>query len=375
MKKSIITIVTPLIFFCSYGWSAEFNWSGHKETKYEESVLTIKGEIEKGDSEKLLKQILSHQHITEILLDSPGGIVDEAIKMSSVITGLRVTTRVVSEKLCASSCFFLYLAGEPRQSSGMTNINGIFFGRVGLHRPYFNKEFFDKNINENSTKKQEELMNSISKYLEKQMVPNYLIEIMMRRSSTEIYLLNDNDIQMLGEVYPPREELLTAKCGYKKNKSFDPIQLITNYPKEMQCIIEIQSNDRFSFREKLKTGWKPWNPEVIVQRKLVKVFSDKKVTVYHDKNSFIKNGNIIKYSELTDLKEPIVTGSGELKMVIGSFIYQYEMDCNKLRMRSIKSIMYSEGMGKGQINSSDDTVGKFEDIAYGSLIHKSVCGN
>ena len=63
MKKSIITIVTPLIFLCSYGWSAEFNWSGHKETKYEESVLTIKGEIEKGDSEKLLKQILSHEHI------------------------------------------------------------------------------------------------------------------------------------------------------------------------------------------------------------------------------------------------------------------------------------------------------------------------
>ena len=375
MIKRVFIFLFSILINNSICWSAEFNWSGYKETKNEESVLTIKGEFEKGDSEKLLKQIISHQQITEILLDSPGGIVDEAIKMASVISGLRVTTRVVSEKLCASSCFFLYLAGEPRQSSGMTNINGIFFGRVGLHRPYFNKDFFDKNINENSTKKQEELMNSVTKYLEKQMVPNYLIEIMMRRSSSEIYLLNDNDIQMLGEVYPPREELLTAKCGYKKNKSFDPIQLITNYPKEMQCIIEIQSNDRFLFREKLKTGWKPWNPEVIVQRKLVKVFSDKKVTVYHDRNSFSKSGNIIKYSELTDLKDPIITGSGELKMVVGSFIYQYEMDCNKLRMRSLKSTTYSEGMAKGQITSSDDTVGKFEDLAYGSPIHKAVCGN
>ena len=375
MKKSIITIVTPLIFLCSYGWSAEFNWSTIKETNHEESILTIRGEIEKGDSEKLLKQILSHEHLTEILLDSPGGIVDEAIKMSSVISGLKIATRVVSEKICASSCFFLYLAGEPRQSSGMTNINGIFFGRVGLHRPYFNKEFFDNNMNENSTKKQEELMNSVSRYLQQQMVPNYLIEMMMRNSSSEIYLLGDKDIQILGEIYPPREELLTAKCGYKKNKSFDPIQLITNYPKEMKCILEIQANDRFLFREKIKTGWKPWNPEIIIQRKLVKMFGDNKMTIYYDKNSITKNGSIVQYSELTDLKEKIVSGTGELKIVVGSFLYQNEIDCSKSRIRSIKSITYSDGMGKGQITSSDDTIGKYLTVSNGSLIHKAICVN
>ena len=375
MKKSIITIVTPLIFLCSYGWSAEFNWSTIKETNHEESILTIRGEIEKGDSEKLLKQILSHEHLTEILLDSPGGIVDEAIKMSSVISGLKIATRVVSEKICASSCFFLYLAGEPRQSSGMTNINGIFFGRVGLHRPYFNKEFFDNNMNENSTKKQEELMNSVSRYLQQQMVPNYLIEMMMRNSSSEIYLLGDKDIQILGEIYPPREELLTAKCGYKKNKSFDPIQLITNYPKEMKCILEIQANDRFLFREKIKTGWKPWNPEIIIQRKLVKMFGDNKMTIYYDKNSITKNGSIVQYSELTDLKEKIVSGTGELKIVVGSFLYQNEIDCSKSRIRSIKSITYSDGMGKGQITSSDDTIGKYLTVSNRSLIHKAICVN
>ena len=375
MKKSIITIVTPLIFLCSYGWSAEFNWSTIKETNHEESILTIRGEIEKGDSEKLLKQILSHEHLTEILLDSPGGIVDEAIKMSSVISGLKIATRVVSEKICASSCFFLYLAGEPRQSSGMTNINGIFFGRVGLHRPYFNKEFFDNNMNENSTKKQEELMNSVSRYLQQQMVPNYLIEMMMRNSSSEIYLLGDKDIQILGEIYPPREELLTAKCGYKKNKSFDPIQLITNYPKEMKCILEIQANDRFLFREKIKTGWKPWNPEIIIQRKLVKMFGDNKMTIYYDENSITKNGSIVQYSELTDLKEKIVSGTGELKIVVGSFLYQNEIDCSKSRIRSIKSITYSDGMGKGQITSSDDTIGKYLTVSNGSLIHKAICVN
>ena len=353
-------------------WSADFSWSGYKEVPNEEVVLTIKGEITKGDSEKLLKQVMTHRFISEVVLDSPGGSVSEALQMASTISGLRITTRVASEKLCASSCFFLFLAGEPRQASGMTTINGIFFGRVGLHRPYLTKEFFNNNENLNSTKTQEELMVAVKKYLEKQMVPNYLIETMMSRSSSEIYLLSDKDLQSLGEVYPPREELFTAKCGYKKNQTFDPILMI-NLSKELKCVNEIKIIDQSSFFEKLKTGWKPWNSEVATQRRLTKSFTNKEATIYIDKNSFERNGSLVKYVEIIDLKEPNRHGSGELKIVINSWADQYEVDCNRLRMRVLNSIAYSDSMGKGQIVLSDFEARKYVDFQTGSNIHKLIC--
>ena len=373
MIRNFLTLVVLTFFSCQSLWAATYSWSGYKETNFEEVVLTISGEITIGDADKLLDTVMSHKNISEVVLDSPGGSVLEAMKMASIISGLRIEVRVASDKICASSCFFLFLAGEPRKASGMSNINGFFYGRVGLHRPYLTKEYFQNNANESSSKLQEELMVTVKNYLEKQMVPTYLIEIMMRRSSNEIYFLSDPDLISVGEVYLPREELFTAKCDYKKNNSFDVIKMISGISKELKCVKTIQINDQFLFFEKLKNGWKPWIKEQTTRRNLVKYFSNKEVTIYLDKNSIERNGSIVKYSEISDMKVPLVFGSGELKRVIGSFVDSYELDCSKLRMRIIKSISYSDSLGNGQIVSSDYDTKKYESIQSGSPLQKSFC--
>ena len=373
MIRIILTFIVLYAFFYPALWAASYTWSGYKEINAEEVILTISGEINSSDADKLLDNVLSHRYISEIVLNSPGGSVLEALKMATVISGLRVATRVARDKTCASSCFFLYLAGEPRHASGMSNINGVFYGRLGLHRPYLTKEYFQSNSNDTSSKNQEELMTSVKNYLEKQMVPTYLIEIMMRRSSNEIYFLSDSDLNALGEVYLPREELFTAKCGYKRNQTFDPMALIAGISKELACVQDIQTNDQFLFFEKLKTGWKPWSKETIVRRNLVKSFSNHEFTIYLDKNSIEKNGSIVKYDEISDLKSPMITGSGESKVVVGSVIDSNEVDCSKLRMRTIKSISYSDSLGKGQISYSDYDVKTYKSFQLGSQIHKSFC--
>ena len=205
------------------------------------------------------------------------------------------------------------------------------------------------------------------------MVPTYLIELMMRRSSNEIYFLSDSDLSSLGEVFLPREELFTAKCGYKRNQTFDVIRLISEITKDRECVNRIQFNDKFLFIEKLKTGWKPWNLESNIKRNLVKSYSNNEVTIYYDKNSIERSGSTIRYVEISDFKKPVGKSNDELQVVVNSTVDSYEVDCSKLRMRLLKSLAYTENLGKGQISYSDYDAKKFESFQLGSPIHKTFC--
>lgn len=178
--------------------------------------ILVVGLITKGDAEKLKNTIRTHKGgIFAISLDSPGGDVAEAIQMAELIKPLYLMVRVAPGRRCASACLFPWLVGTSRTATAPENVQRFTklglqpAGTLGIHRPYLQN--FDSVSN-----KQSEVMRQVQTYLESQMVPRRLIDLMMSRPSNDIYWLNSKDLQEVGDYRPEVEEFLINKCGYTR---------------------------------------------------------------------------------------------------------------------------------------------------------------
>lgn len=178
-------------------------------------TLSLVGTIVKGDTEKLRNVIQAQRFgLAAIVLDSPGGDVEEAIRMADLIKPLFLIAAVAPGKFCASACFFVWLAGNPRNAQSGEYVQRLAKqqrpqtgGVIGLHRPY------RANIG-GVANDQNQLMKHIQGYLEQQMLSRRLIDLMMSRPSNDIYWLTSADFDELGEYTPQIEELLIRKCDY-----------------------------------------------------------------------------------------------------------------------------------------------------------------
>lgn len=99
------------------------HWRGH-------SVLRLSGEIENGDADQLAEEIDQADmwaHGTRVLLlDSPGGSVAEALRISEVLDRAPIHTVVPNGARCASACAsIVFVAGRYRTVEP--------FGRIGQH--------------------------------------------------------------------------------------------------------------------------------------------------------------------------------------------------------------------------------------------------
>lgn len=183
--------------------------------------LLLSGVIDAGDSRKLL-QVL-HEAKTPfrwLQLNSPGGSLDEALRMAKILEQLNIRTSV--DGICASACFFVWLAGAYRSANGVDTqrdlpslpavfrSEGMLFGKIGLHRPY------QAQIQAPSPR-QPQLMRAVSEYLDSKLVPRRLIDIMMSRPSNDIYWMTSEDITDVGQFNASLEEYLIQKCGFDRN--------------------------------------------------------------------------------------------------------------------------------------------------------------
>jgi hypothetical protein len=111
----------------------------------------LEGEIEAGDFEKFENFILDGEKTTQIYLASPGGDLNEAMKIGLLVRALKLWTVVPSKALtnqkydlvaarhnlkdpkanyvCASACFFVFVAGIHRSS------DDVGPPILGIHRP------------------------------------------------------------------------------------------------------------------------------------------------------------------------------------------------------------------------------------------------
>ncbi len=88
------------------------NWRGHQ-------VLLLTGEIDDGSAAKLatkLNQVPPLPYgLPVLLLDSPGGLVDEALKISKILGRTPVHTVIPENARCASACAsVIFIAGTAR---------------------------------------------------------------------------------------------------------------------------------------------------------------------------------------------------------------------------------------------------------------------
>lgn len=173
-------------------------------------TVRISGPIVAGDKQRLLDIIFSNDvfsGVHDLQLNSPGGSVQEALAIADVIRTYYLSASVNPRDSCASACFFLFLAGTPREAS-KGRAPGVR-GKVGLHRPYLTSS-------EAPLEEQERVMHAVSAYLGDQMVSRRLIDQMMARPSNDIYWLTTEDFLELGPMAPAIEERLIRKCNYDR---------------------------------------------------------------------------------------------------------------------------------------------------------------
>ncbi len=172
--------------------------------------ILYSGKIESGDADKLLGLMILNQRNSyrSVVLNSPGGDVEEAIKVADLIKQLALTTKVANQGVCASACFFVWLSGDQR----LAGVSGKHIGRIGLHRPYQS----NPSNNKSSIDKQIVIQQIVSKYMQEQLVPTRLIDAMMNKPSNDLYWLKMADLDEIGEYQPGTEELYIKKCDYKR---------------------------------------------------------------------------------------------------------------------------------------------------------------
>ena len=184
--------------------------------------LFISGKINKGDYERALNAVnetYNHGEISDLFvqLDSPGGDVLEAMKIGSLVRKLKLTTMVIHGQ-CSSACVFILVAGAERLAPS---------GVIGIHRPFFEKEYFSGLPADEAQNKYEKMTEATNGYLAEMGVAKELIEKMFRIPSNEVVTLSFADVLKWISGSPASlDEWLIAKCGsYTKDESNDYISM------------------------------------------------------------------------------------------------------------------------------------------------------
>ena len=194
---------------CPEGWNDPFLGSGSQICYFE-----LRGEIVKGDADKLRSFLIDpknaeHLAAGNLQLGSAGGDVAEALRIADILKTFYIKASVPVDTVCASSCFLIWAGAAARNVSKS--------GHVGLHRPYFAKETYQKSDGGTLASRQAGAMSVVRSYLQDQGVPHALIDTMMRRASNEIYWLAKPDYDAIGVYAPWYEEVLLAECGMEKD--------------------------------------------------------------------------------------------------------------------------------------------------------------
>lgn len=271
--------ILPQFFQPAFASDTSIHGSSPSESISNNSIL-LSGEIQKGDAEKLVKLIVkSHPLALRLILDSPGGDVEESLRIASLVKALHMNTVVGEGGICASACFFIFLAGDHRLALGIlvagdAKITSTVSGYIGLHRPHLESNQAKEYSSSDAEMLQHGIMQKISEYLRNEDVPQHLIDLMMSRPSNDIYWMTQNDIDQLGEYRPSLEELLISRCGYNRNLSLDVVKAkISNDSVEIartearanafaDCSVDAFSDfshERVTNTKRLVKGWRPWS--------------------------------------------------------------------------------------------------------------------
>ena len=200
LKKCLFyLLIVPSLFLNAN--AAQFRWQ--ESDICAPYYLEISGGIERGDSAKLsifLKKsqteyeehgcpkrgIFAEPYLhASISLSSNGGDVNESMKIGYLIREREWQTFVFPNKICMSSCVFILAAGVYRSGS---------FGKVGIHRPYF--QDLKDNLSTSEIKKiRDESVRSWKKYFNDMDISETLVDAMLSIDPSKMKILNESELE------------------------------------------------------------------------------------------------------------------------------------------------------------------------------------
>lgn len=99
-------------------------------TQEDGSVYRLEGGIDEGDAERVRKLLVqASPPPTELILQSPGGVVSEALELGRFIRAEGIATRMLAGEICYSACPYVLAAGVSRTIPDAAS--------VGVHQHYF----------------------------------------------------------------------------------------------------------------------------------------------------------------------------------------------------------------------------------------------
>jgi hypothetical protein len=193
--------------------------------------VILEGKIETGDYDKLLKIIdeyCSNYQICEfgIYLASPGGNLIEAMKIGRLVRKLRLETHVSSDLpppyrqkseailkdakanyMCASACFFIFVAGIDRERD-------TFSPLLGIHRPYLSDVDLKRLSGNQVMASAGQMRTVVEDYLKEMGVPAKYAGLMFSIPKDQVRFIDEDDFKSDFEGYIPElRDWLDAKCN------------------------------------------------------------------------------------------------------------------------------------------------------------------
>jgi hypothetical protein len=99
-------------------------------------LLKAEGSIDLGAADRFAEEIAARgEYVKAVSLNSPGGSVEDALKMSTLIRNKGLNTRVATKALCASSCPLVFAGGIAREAEedAILGVHQVF--NAGEDRP------------------------------------------------------------------------------------------------------------------------------------------------------------------------------------------------------------------------------------------------
>ncbi len=120
-------IILFLVFFPYTASSAQFEKFVLSDDPSVPIIIQLKGEIKSGDAEEFERLIEGQSKLT-LVLDSPGGLVREALRIGATIRLRNFATMVTADSECYSACGLVWLASERRYMAETS--------QIGFHAAY-----------------------------------------------------------------------------------------------------------------------------------------------------------------------------------------------------------------------------------------------
>jgi hypothetical protein len=206
--------------------------------------VVLEGKIEAGDYDKLRSvygETITNQFYlgnfwaNEIYLASPGGDLAEAMKIGRLVRALKLHTIVPprfeypvgpykkwsnadrhqltnpkANYMCASACFFIFVAGITR-----TDTSGISLDepRLGIHRPYLSDSDLLALSGDQAITSANRVRATVENYLKEMSVPRRYVDLMFSVPKDKIRWLGKSDgVADLEGTIPELRDWLAARC-------------------------------------------------------------------------------------------------------------------------------------------------------------------